>query len=588
MAINVDKLRSPQNIFILYSLAAFLVIMIFRFIYPGAPVPLAIYFRNWRLIRGLIDFFNLFPAIAFSALVIPFGLASYEENYKSFSDMFFKHLVSSVITAIIAAALYAIIFFLVFPMVVRYEENMIYSGDMYRLAKKNAQECRDSKQWQKASQFLEICDHIWFNNKELAALRDEVAKKVQEENFEKIDAQYQARAALAADRRILGIVPLSEDQNPVNAVEAIKMSQEAFKEERFFDAHWLANLGTRLAEKGSVEAANAARLASEAWNKIADQDPTEKEKRLYDLYNIKLSGYQAMEMGDWIRAFYIFQDLLKDTPDDPDVKKFFAASEKNAKETAFFTDEMGLSLGENLNGALFSLPKENGRVVLRFNSLTSSDDVAYGIGFEYIEFDANMTPKTSVVSQYAKLTPFKYEEKQQVLILVHALDRNDENNDSKGEWLIGAPATGGIFLDISYEDLLMITDVRRGLTNLRINELFTAAEKLDNYGYISKIFQAEILNRLGCVIYFLPMAIFVIIIAWRYRAKEKPRYLFVLLLPILPIVFNVFVFMYRSVINTFGIWLVLSFSFTAALIIFIAVMAVTLFVSLVSLSAQHS
>jgi len=588
MTFNVDKLRSPQIIFIIYSLAAFLLIMIFRFIFPGMETPLELYSRSWRLIRGLIEVFNLFPAIAFSALVIPFGLASFEENYKSFSDIFFKHLVSSVITSIVAAVIYAVIFFLIFPMVIRNEENMIYSADIYRFAKKGAQESSYSGQWQKASQFLEICDHIWYKSPELATLRDEIAIKLQEDITEKDDERARARAALAADHRILEVVPLSENQNPVDAVQAITMSQEAFKEQRYYDAHWLANLGTRLAVKGSVEAANAARLASEAWNMIASQAPNAKEKRLYELYNLKLSGYRAMEIGDWIRAFYIFQELLTYTPDDPDAKKFIAASEKNAKETAFFTEEMGLLLGENLNGAIFSLPNGNGRVVLRFNSLTTSDDVSYGVGFEYMEFDANMTPKSSVISQYAKLTPFNYDNKQQVLVLIHALDRFDKNNDFKGEWLIGAPAPGGIFLDISYEDLLLITDVRRGLTNLRINELFTASRKLDNYGYISKIFQAEILNRLGCVLYFMPMAIFVIIIAWRYRAKEKPRYLFVLLLPILPIVFNGFVFLYRSVINTLGIWLVLTFGFTAALIVFITIMAVTLFVSLVSLSAQHS
>jgi hypothetical protein len=84
------------------------------------------------------------------------------------------------------------------------------------------------------------------------------------------------------------------------------------------------------------------------------------------------------------------------------------------------------------------------------------------------------------------------------------------------------------------------------------------------------------------------MAIFVIIIAWRYRTKKKPRYLFVLLLPVLPIVFHGFVFLYRSVFNTLGIWLVLSFGFTAALVIFIAVMAVTLFISLLSLAGQRA
>jgi len=45
-----------------------------------------------------------------------------------------------------------------------------------------------------------------------------------------------------------------------------------------------------------------------------------------------------MESDDWIRAFYIFQELLTYTPDDPDARNFYAASEANAKNTAFFIE----------------------------------------------------------------------------------------------------------------------------------------------------------------------------------------------------------------------------------------------------------
>jgi hypothetical protein len=588
MMINVEKMRTPQFIFFIYTVAAILVVMIFKFIFPGEATPLIIYSRDWRLIQGVIAVFNLFPAIAFSGLVIPFGIAAMEENYKSFSDIFFKRFFVSIVTVIVAAVIYGVIFFLASPMAVSYKENLRYSGEIYRIAKKNAMECRDSEEWFDASQFLKVCDQVWYQSPELKELRDEIAINLQEDFSIKGEEKARARAALSADKRNLETTPLSDNQNPVNATQAIAMSKLAYEAKRYYDSHWLANLGTRLAERGSVDAANAARLASDAWNMIVSQTPNAKEMRKFELFNIKLSGYQAMESGEWIRAYYIFQELLTFTPDDTDVKNFLATSEKMAKETAFFIDEIELSLGDILQGAIFSLPSGDGRAVLRFNNLTSSEDVAYGIGFEYMEFDANMVPKASVKSRYAKLTPFKLNGKPQVLILTHALDRLNEDNFYKSEWLLGSSATSGIFLDTSFDDLVLITEVRRGLANLRINELFSASKKLEESGYINQIFQAEILNRLGSVMYFLPMAIFVIVIAWRYRAKEKPRYLFALLLPVLPVVFNGFVFLYRSVINTLGIWLVLSFGFTAALIVFVASVALTLFISLVSLSAQHS
>jgi len=591
MTINVEKLRAPHFIFIFYVLVSALLIMIFRYIFPGSESPLPIYMHNWRLLRGVLDLIDLFPALVFSALVVPFGMAagtaSFEENYQSFSDVFFKRLLVSVITAICAAVVYGLIFFLVLPMLKNYDENLRFSGELYQLAKKNAYERRDSGDWQEASQFLAICENIWFNNPELNDLRDDIEINLVRLQSEESRERAGARQAITSTSEWRGA-----DTSPLSGgsvdspQEALTMYTVAMREERYFDAHWLATIAGRLAREGSPEQATAARLAGEAWNMISSQAPNQREARLYQIYNLKVSGYQAMNSGDWIRAYYIFLELLSLTPDDPDAADFLAKSEQGATEYAFFLDEM-LSMGEILTGAVFSLPSGTGRSALRFLNLTTSEDVAYVIGFEYMDFDINSNLLTSVSAPYAKLLPFNLDEKPQVLVLTHVLDRYNKDKSYEGQWLVGRKTAGGIILDVSYEELLLLSDVRRGLSNLQIDDLFTSSEKLGSLGYVSQIFQAEIINRLGSVLFFLPMAIFVIILGWRYRAKAKPRYLFVLLLPVLPVVFHGFVFMYRSVINICGIWLVLSLGFTAALIVLIASIAVLLFTSLIILAAQH-
>jgi hypothetical protein len=589
----MEKLRSPQWIFIIYVLAASLFIIIFRFIFPGVEAPLLIYSRNWRFLQGISEVFNLFPALALSALVIPFGLASFEENYQSFSEVFFKRLVSSVITAIIAAVVYGAIFFFAFPMLKSHQENMRFSGELYQLAKNNAFERAEAGDWHEAWQFFNICNRIWYRSPELISLRDRIIINLSGQSYGESDEISLARAALARDRRSTEtasqtFLPLSENQNPVDSTEAIAMSRTAFDEKRYFDAHWLANLGVRLAPNGSAQQASASRLASEAWNMITAQTPNRREQRLLEIHNLKLSGYQAMNSERWIDAYYIFQKLLTLTPDDPDAANFLAVSERGAVRTAFFIDEINYSLGEIMNGALFSLPDESGRAVLRFATLSASQDVAYGMGFEYMKFDSNNNLLASVTARYAKILPFTSAEKQQVLILTHALDRNDEEKGAKGVWLFGRETAGGLLLDISFEDFLLISHVRRGLPNLQIAELFLASTNLRTAGYISQIFHAEILNRFGTVLFFLPLSIFVIIIAWRFRAQTRPRYIFVLMLPVLPIVFHGFVFLYRAIFNTLGIWLVLTFGFVPALILFIVTLGLLLLVSLIVLAAQHS
>ena len=583
-----ERLRSPAGIFIIYVLACSLIIMIFRFIFPGSPEPLWIYSRDWRFLQGFLEVVDWFPALAFSGIVVPFGLVSLEEHYQSFSEVFFKRLYVSVMIAIIAAIVYALIFFLALPNLKNKEEDLRYKGETYRLARKYAQERRDSGDWYEASQFLDICDSIWLNNIELNDLKVEVevnlARLRSDENHERA----LARAALLREWRGADITSLSADYEPADTVQALSMSTEAYNDQRYFDAHWLATLAGRLAAPGSPEAVSAARLASNAWNMIAIQQPNQRESRQYEIYQLKLSGYQAMDSGDWIRAFYIFSELLGITPDDPDAANFFTASERGAREYAFFIEEMELSIGEILTGAVFSLPSESGRAVVRFSHLTTSRDVSYGIEFEYMAFDENARPVTSVRSRYAKVLPFVLNGKQQVLVLTHALDRDDERNNQDSEWLIGNKTPGGIILNVSYEDLMLLSYIRYGLANLQINELFSASKDLSEYGHVTEIFQAEILNRFGTVLFFLPMAIITITLGWRYRVKTRPRYFFVIMLPALPAVFHAFVFMYRAVINTLGIYLVLSLGFTFAIAAFIITLTVFMFVSLIVLAAQHS
>jgi hypothetical protein len=580
----------------MYMAAAALVIMGFRFIFPGEAAPLPLFSRNWRFVRGLLDLLNLFPALAFSALVVPFGLVSYEDYHTSFSPQFFRRLMAPVITAICAAALYGPVFFLALPMAMNAEANMRFKGELYRLAKERAQIHGRAGEWEEAAQFTGICDGVWPNSPDLAALKTEIQIRLAEGYYEREDLRAASRAAESAQSADVSSLP--GQKQPVDAAEAISLSEAAYNQRRYYDSHWLATLGERLAKQGSPEAAQAARQAGRAWNQIESLAPTKQEENQYSLFNLKRSGYQAMNSGDWIRAYYIFRELTILTPNDPDAVNFFAASEKGTKEVAFFIDEMGLSLGEILTGAVFSLPGSSAdssaadsRVVLRFASLSSSADYAYGMGLEYLSFDAQSKPRASLIAPYVKLLPITLDGKNQVLVQMRALDRRDSKQRWEPQWVLGAPSGKGadaqITLDISFEDFLLLSQIRQGLSVLQIAELFEAAKIFGNAGYVSQIFEAEVLNRLGTALFFLPMAVFVIIIGWRFRAKSRPRYFFVLLLPVLPVVFNGVASLYRTVLNTAGIALILTFGFSAALAVFIAGLAVLFFISLIVLAAQH-
>ena len=592
MSINKETILSPPVIFIIYVTIACLFILVFRLIFPGETAPLPIFSHDWRVIQGLLDIFALFPALALSALVIPFGIASSEENsYTGFSKHFFQRLIAPLMTAIGAATLYALLFFLILPLTQNYGENLRFKGNVYHLAKERAQTHAQNGKWLEVSQFIGICDSIWKDSPEIANLRNDLEIHLQELLFEQYEQKESSKNLNSAS-----VSALPGQGKPMNAADAIAMSERALNEERPFDAHWLATLGERIAKAGSVESAKATQLAARAWNQIESQQPTSREARVYSIYLLKLSGYEAMVSGDWIRAYYIFKELLELTPYDPDAVNFFAASEKGTKEVAFFVDEMEVSLGEMFTGTILSLPinqnRGRDRYVLRLSSLSSAPDYAYGTGIEYMVFDANAQPRLYLQAPYAKFLPITLNDQPQTLVLMRALDRNDRSKRWEPEWsaennTVYQPETAQITLNISYETFLMLSEIRQEPSNLHIETLFTASKIAGEAGYIPEVFHAEILNRLGACLFFLPMAVITIIIGWRLRAKSHPRYLFVLSLPVLPIVFNGIVHLYRNVLNVIGVFLILNLGFSTALTVFIVSIALAFFFSLILLAAQH-
>jgi hypothetical protein len=592
---------SPPGIFVIYIAASCLVILGFRFIYPGETAPIPFFSRSWRMLRGLLDFIALFPALAMSALVIPFGRAAlFEEEYTRFSPKFFQTITGPVMTAISAAVIYGLLFFLALPLLQDREANIRSQGSLYRLAREQARIRGGEGEWPEASRFIAICERIWPNSPEMENLKNQAIMYMEGRHFEEEEERAAVRAEMAGDSRNTGLSAISGQPQPVNVTEALTLGETAFEEERYFEAHWLATLGGRLAKPGSLEAGNAAGLAGRAWNRIQSLAPGARESRLYSIFRLKQSGYEALVSGDHMRAYYVFQELLDLSPDDPDAANFFAKSKEGLQEAAFFLDE--LEMGEMLNGAVFSLPVEQvrdgpGRAILRFTSLSTFADYSFGLGFEYMNVNGESRPVSRLEAPYTKILPLRVDSRPQTVILMRALDRYDKKRRWEPSWSAdpalppspeqAAAGDAQILLDISYEDFLLLSRIRRGLDNLQMGELFSTARNLGSSGYLPQVFEAEMLFRLSVPLFFLPMAILAIIAGWRFRAKKRPRYLFIPMLPLLPLVFNSLVHLYRNTLNTLGIWLVLSLGFSTALFFVIVALALFFIISLILLAAQH-
>jgi hypothetical protein len=595
MKIKKEIFLSSGGIFIIYVVILSLLILAFRLMFPSEAAPLQGFSFHWRLIEGVVDIVGLFPALAMSALVVPVGLRNTGEGeFAAFSPLFLKRLKGSIITAMIAVVLYGILFFLVLPLAEDYRANMRFEGLLFRLAKERAAEYADRAEWIEAAQFIAICEGIWPESPEIAHIRIETAINLEELRISRAASWAQERYNLKEQTSpyAMGI----PGRQAVDAADALNLADTALREERYYDAHWLATLAGRLARAGSFEAINAARLASQAWNAISSMAPSARELRSYNLYRLKREGYEAMIAEDWIRAYYIFKDLSGQIPEDSDVGTFLTLCEDGISRTAFFTDEMELTLGEILTGAVFSIPikspreRRDGRLVLRINSLSTFADYSYGVGIEILAFGGDGRLLYHVEAPYAKLVPMTLGDEPRLILMMRVLDRNDPAARWEPVWSGPERSSIGdaqIMLDMVYEDFLLLAKTKRGMDKLLIGDLFNAEKKLGAYGYVPQIFQAEIVYRICEPALFLPMVIMALLIGWRFRAKKRPRYMSYLMLAVLPLVFNGWVYLYRSCLNTLGIWTVISFGFSGALVLFSAGIFLLFIIMLIGLAAQQ-
>ena len=594
LKIKKEIFSSSLGVFFVYIIVSCIIIMTFRFIFPGEDAPLAHFSSTWRFLQGLLEYIRLFPALSLSALIVPFGFTrkQFQEKINPLTPNFLKALNLSIFSAILAAVIYGILSFLVFPLAQNYETTLIYQGRIYTHARVLAQNHANEGNWDETAQYLSVCESIWPNNPAMEAL-------VIETNIQ-LESR---RLYTEIDPLPVPTGSLPNRADGLSAMAALDQADTALEEGRYFDAHWLATMGSRIAGINSPERARANEIARRAWNGVNSTEPdllapTRIQTESHRIYNIKLDGYNALMGSDWILAYYTFLELRELSPNDPDIPRLLDLSENGLRDIAFFIDEIEMSLGRVLSSAVYSLPYNsginNGRLVMRVFSLNTFNDVSYGVEMDLLAFDHNGMQLWSISAPYVKFLPVLINGNPSVSILMRAVDRR--NSDLRWEPSLTSYASedplegyrAEIILPISWEDFLLISYANRGLGSLTPMELRTGSMHLANYGYPPEIFNSELLQRFVRPVFLLPLGIFAITVGWRYRNLKRSRYMSIPMLGILPVVINGIEHFTRGWVNNIGIWAVINLGFNTAAVFFCIGIVVSLVLSLIILASQHN
>jgi hypothetical protein len=596
-----NKILAYPRVVGIYIALSCIAIMVFRYLLPTAPPPLPVYVVPWRLTNGLLDICAVFPALLLAGLVMPFGwIIQKDEPFSRFSPQFLKRLSPALFTGFASAAIYAVVFFLITPLSQNYYETMSLKGALFHQSKAAAESQAADGQWLDAEYSIAVCKRIWRKSAEeggeIFALAERISAKAME---------IRAKNTALEMEKIYNIQHKEEPlvftgREPVDAQEALVSAKTALEENRCFDAHWLANLAMRLlrTKRTSAEYRQAERIAAQAWNATNALAPSEQESEIYSLYHQKREGYAAVHDENWLQAYHIFADLIAKTPADPDVANLLAISKRQTESLAFFVDEQDVTLGSMAPNPFFSIPinAQNVRAVIKMADISLFPDSAYGRNVELFLFDQNYAFIGAITSPFCKLSPQETDGGERFFVMMRSINgETNEQFDPVVRWFDKDRKRQELFddnaqmsFDISYQNFILLANLRYGLDSLLLNELFVAGDKFGEYGYIEQVFQVEIIRQIFSLIVFLPITVIVIILGWRLRAKKKPFFIGLPMLFILPGVFQVVIRLYQSLLNALCIWSVATLGFTLSMVVFTLGTVPLFFLSLLLAAFQRN
>lgn len=429
--------------------------------------------------------------------------------------------------------------------------------------------------------YLELSQHYLtksLENSEYANLSSFYAKKVLElDPKNKRATELQKDAELAAADKKSDKTKISSNENssltnsldferePIDNLEISKIHSSSVYElvteaEKFLEkgdflaAHYYAQMAIRIADGKDTNLSKAKELANEAWNVLShaqEEKLTEENK----FFRKKLEGYVKLNSGDFLSAYYIFQQLNNSSFEnsrDPDVKYFLKEARDKLENEYFFIDETeDKDTFESAENVYFSLPHKDGTYDVFFiKGITdinqTGEFVRYLRELSIYSFDAYGNFSSSMTVPYAKMLAVSTDslsEQQKInlgiedswklvpYIMLCSVDRDSEGTKVSPVYLSkNAESIEGenhILLSMPFNDFSVLSkcsgdNPKMSFFNMTKMKLLPSA-----YGYSQEIIMQTILTSIFYPFMIFIMLIFSACIGWNYRLQGNGLFKFV-------------------------------------------------------------
>ena len=517
-----------------YLFVHFLLGLVASFVYvffmPIKETVLPVSLFSWKIRESILLFIFYFPFIYTSALIfaypVIFGKFGPAKMQRRSSAMirFIQHFF---IFSLVILSFYVVLAEVVKPILMENQSRAVYQTLTHKEYTKLAKEAYDRNDYSQAGDHIGRALSIWPQSEEAIKLNEKI--KIAKEKLS-IDS---------TDSVLKKTLSVEDNASNLTAEAVLKRAERAALAFDFYTAHYYAKLAMQTFQDGNPLKIDAENLAVRAWAEVEKGLASYKDAPSIALYKSKKAAYEALQRGDYIRAYYSFlqidSSMRTSNPDqkDPEVERFLMLSRVELEKNIFFTDELKNIPNFIMRGDIIFTVGEHSHesAVIKIHGISHGSSTLrneiYLMNVSYTRLGISNAEKWSIIIPYAKLIEVVDDEgKNRLMLQICSVDRYSEENTVYPKVLSGEiprENAHNILLPMTMTDFLLIEKSISGPSAMKISDLYYFSLIAEKYGLKKEAYLSEVLYRLTEPLLLLIVSLLALILTWRFRVSPGRR-----------------------------------------------------------------
>lgn len=545
-----EMLKGWLSVLIHFTIG-FICCLSFVFFFKKSDV-LPQFLLNRRFAEAGLLFIRFMPGLLVSSILIGYAVifgTCGQNTVPRYSSLLLRYLKEVFIILFFCITVYVILVEFASPMLLKYRRySELKTQDYYDFIK-SANLSLKNKRADEAYNKARAALGIWQNNPDALKLL-ETAKVLRE-----------AQSSEQKNGADADLVSYSAEPENLTADTALSISERLFNSHDFYTAHLYAMKAYNLSSDNSPYREEALRMAAQAWNQIEKGSAELTADFDIRIYRAKKAGYEMMQQGNYIKAYYQFvaaQRMLEQNNPlkrDPDIDRFTDIARQKLLEEVFFIDEAE-------SAPLFEAVRQ-----IRFTVPASHAEPAANVmidGLSFVSADGGIREiygRNAVITQYAADGQIKYKYRVPFIKFVPITDKDGQSSlrmlfqavDKQNDKVVMRPIPlegvmplarqASKLLPFSYSDFELIIAANEGEKTMTLPQLYAFRQIGSQYGFPAQIYHREIFARISDVFLILIISVYTLVLAWSFRIPPHQQFksLWVLSFPVLFVVITGFV-----------------------------------------------